>query len=580
MNPSRRLISCLTVCAALGLAAPASALNGFLAGKTDPDLKTHTTQVVVMKKGEMTAVSVMPDYQGPIEPFAIVLLVPGDVTAARVTTLKREFVDRVDTVSAPRFHEFWEQDPCDPGPPQQEWERSLKVEGGGFLGGGSISGGKKTAKELFLDTEAKTKEGEYRFTVLEPGGDVVGWLGKKGYKAPANAAATVKPYFVQGYRAVIAEVDPKRIELIGGDRAVLSPIRFVTEQPFDTIPVKPGQLNSPGKQELLVYVLSDGRYEVKNYQNQFAPTNVAVDFVVKERMGEFYTALHDIILAKNPRTFLTEYAWPTDGCGQPCATEPLLIHELLSLGGDAFEEGLPKAERFPKPPDLTPEEKAAQDAELKALKPKERRQRKKQIEEERRTVAERKALLERHKYVLTRLHYRHDPATLPEDPKLGPAGGAVEGGVALPKGQKMEVSIDVKPASENRLQTRYNHFHPWKPVIQCEHPERGKWGKSPPDYRGLRKIWVAEDLARKNRKQIKPEKVVLTALPALGLGAAAATPAPSASAPTDAANASAASSSDCGCRVAGGTPGERNAGTVGLLGAALGALAALRRRRR
>src|SRR5690606_5860391 len=350
--------------------------------------------------------------------------------------------------------------------------------------------------------------------------------------------------------------------------------------PFDTIPVKPGQLNSPGKQELLVYVLSDGRYEVKNYQNQFAPTNVAVDFVVKERMGEFYTALHDIILAKNPRTFLTEYAWPTDGCGQPCATEPLLIHELLSLGGDAFEEGLPKAERFPKPPDLTPEEKAAQDAELKALKPKERRQRKKQIEEERRTVAERKALLERHKYVLTRLHYRHDPATLPEDPKLGPAGGAVEGGVALPKGQKMEVSIDVKPASENRLQTRYNHFHPWKPVIQCEHPERGKWGKSPPDYRGLRKIWVAEDLARKNRKQIKPEKVVLTALPALGLGAAAATPAPSASAPTDAANASAASSSDCGCRVAGGTPGERNAGTVGLLGAALGALAALRRRRR
>src|SRR5690606_2861926 len=291
MNLSRRLISCLTVCAALGAAAPASALNGFLAGKTDPDLKTHTTQIVVMKKGERTAVSVMPDYQGPIEPFALVLLVPGDVTADRVVTIKREFVDRVDTVSAPRFHEFWEQDPCDPAPPQQEWERSLKVEGAGFLGGGSISGGGKTAKELFLDTEAKKKEGEYRFTVLEPGSDVVAWLGKKGYKAPANAAATVKPYLDQGYRAVVAEVDPKRIELIGGDRAQLSPIRFFTEQPFETIPVKPGQLNSPGKQELLVYVLADGRYEVKNYQNQFPPTNVAVDFVVKERMGEFYAAL-------------------------------------------------------------------------------------------------------------------------------------------------------------------------------------------------------------------------------------------------------------------------------------------------
>ena len=230
-------------------------------------------------------------------------------------------------------------------------------------------------------------------------------------------------------------------------------------------------------------------------------------------------------------------------------------------------------------PELTPEEKAAQDAELKALKPKERRERKKQMEAERRTVAERKALLERHKYVLTRLHYRHDSASLPEDPKIGPASGAIEGGVDLPKGQKMEVSSDVKQASENRLQTRYNHFHPWKPTIQCEHPERGKWGKSPPDYRGLRKIWVAQDLARKNRKQIDPQKVVLTSVPALGLGASAATPAPSASAPTDATEASAASSSDCGCRVAGGAPNERNAGMASLVGAALGAFALLRRRR-
>ena len=58
----------------------------------------------------------MPDYEGPLEGFAMVLLVPADVTVDKVTTLKRDFVDRLDSLSAPRFHEYWEQDPCDPGP--------------------------------------------------------------------------------------------------------------------------------------------------------------------------------------------------------------------------------------------------------------------------------------------------------------------------------------------------------------------------------------------------------------------------------------------------------------------------------
>jgi hypothetical protein len=35
-------------------------------------------------------------------------------------------------------------------------------------------------------------------------------------------------------------------------------------------------------------------------------------------MGEFYNALYDMILQKHPQTFLSEYAWPAEGCGQPC----------------------------------------------------------------------------------------------------------------------------------------------------------------------------------------------------------------------------------------------------------------------
>lgn len=571
----------LALVATLFAAAPAAAFPGFIAAKKETP-RVHSSSVVLMKKGNTTVVSVMPDYQGELDPFAVVLVVPPDVTAERVVTLKREFVDRLDQVSAPRFHEFWEQDPCDPGPVEQEWERNLKVTGEGFLGGGPTpSGDKKVAKELLLDVTAKQKEGEYKFTVLGEGESPAGFLKSKGYQLPEGAEAAVAPYVAAKQRFVVAEVDTKRIELIGGDRAQLSPIRFYTEQPYDTVPSRLGLLNAPpgGAQELLVFTLDPSeRYGTKNYKEMFAPTNIEVDFSVKERMGEYYASLHDIILEKNPRTFLVEYAWAHEGCGQPCATEPLMISELLSLGADVFERSVPDSEKSPPVPPLSKEEEAAEKAMLKELKPKERKEKEKQLKEERKTVVERRALLERNKYVLTRLHYRYADAGLPEDPKFGPAPAA-EGGTALPKGAKREASTEVKTGSQNRLQTRFNNFHPWKPVIQCQSPERFRWGKAPPDYRGLRKTWIVEDLARKNRKQIKATETTLTPLPALGIMGAKANEATEAVADAGAdAAAAEGSKSSCGCRV----PGEARASEAGgLLALALpGLLAALRRRRR
>ncbi len=579
-----RTFGFLGLLAGLFASSTAAAFPGFIAAKKETP-RVHSSQVVLMKRGPVTAVSVMPDYEGSLEPFAVVLVAPPDVAADHVVTLKREFVDRVDALSAPRFHEYWEQDPCDPGPVEQEWERNLKVQGAGFLGGGAISGGeKKVAKELFIDVNAKQKEGEYTITVLAEGESPIAWLKGKGYTPPAKAEALVGPYLASKQRFIIAEVDTKRIELIGGDRAQLLPIRFYTEQPYDTLPVRVSLANAAPneKQELLVFTIDpDQRYEAKNYANMFPPTNIEVDFAVKERMGEFYGALHDIILQKNPKNFLVEYAWPSDGCGRPCATEPLQISELLSLGADVFEKSVPEEQRNPEPPELSKEEAEAHKAELKELKPKERKEREKLFEEERKTVAARKALIERHKYVVTRLHYRYDDATLPEDPKFGTAG-PVTGGVVLPKGAKKEAPTAVTPASASQLQTRYNNFHPWVPVIKCQSPDRFRWGKSPPDYRGLRKTWVVEDIARKSRTQIKPAQVVITPLPALGLmGMAAGAADAGADAGGDGGvDDAAAKKSGCGCR----TPGAAGSGTgpasgALLLGALAFCLARSRRRR-
>jgi hypothetical protein len=560
----------------LCLAPTVEAFPGFMAGKTKPPV-VHSTHVVMMRKGPVTAVSVMPDYQGSLEPFALVLALPADAGPEHVVTLKREFIDRLDMLSAPRFHEFWEQDPCDPGPVEQEWQRNLKVQGAGFLGGGSMTGmgDRKVEKELLLDTKAKLKEGEYKISVLEPGASPVEWLKSHGYAPPPRADELVSPYLGQGMRFAVAEVDTKRVELVGGDRAQLSPIRFYTEQPYDTLPSRLGLLNAPqkDKQEIVVYVLDqERRFQTANYTNVHPPTNIEVDFEVKERVGEFYNALYDVILAKTPEAFLLEYAWSADGCGQPCATDGLVISELLSLGADVFELSVSEEDKNPKPPELTKEEKEANKELWKELKPKERKEKEKMFMEDRERVAIVKALVERHKYIVSRLHYRYDDKTLSRDPKFAAAPNAVEGGVALPKGEKREVSTEVKGASANQLQTRYINFHNWKPVIKCPSPDRWRWGKTPPDVRVLRKTWIAEDLTRKSRTQIKPAKMLKVPIPALGLGLAPVV----VDAGADGGAEAGKSSGACGCR----TPGRRaDGGALAGFFVALAALGLFRQRR-
>lgn len=572
----KRTFAALALMAGLGSSTAASALPGFYAGQGSEKRLVRSTQIVVAQKGGASVITVMPDYEGPLTPFALVLAVPGDVVLDRVKSLKREYVDRLDQMTAPRFHEFWEMDPCEPGPAEQIWEQTFKASGDtDFLGGPKIGDdSKKVAKELFIPVDADFKEGEYALTLLADAEarDVAGFLGKKGLTAPAGANDAVRPYLDAGMKLLVAEVDTKRIELAGGNVAILSPLRYWSEREQSSLPVKLGLLSTEGKQELLIYTLHpDSRMEAKNYENVFAPTNIAVDFVVKERMGELYAGLHDISLAKNPKAILNEYAWSSEGCGKPCPNAPILPHELISLGGDVFEQSVPEAERNPAPDELSEEEKKAHEAKLKELTGKEKREYEKSFEEERKEVARKRALIARNKYVISRLHHRYDASNLPHDIELRTAG-AVSGGGGTPKGATREVSTAVVEGSKNELQTRFNHFHPWKGMMQCERPERNRWGKPPKTYRGLRKIWIATDLSRKNRTQIAPAKVVFTAVPALGLTGVV----PDADAGADAGPAEVEpKKSACGCRVVGA------AGTTSALGLLLGlGLAALGLRRR
>jgi hypothetical protein len=134
----------------------------------------------------------------------------------------------------------------------------------------------------------------------------------------------------------------------------------------------------------------------------------------------------------------------------------------------------------------------------------------------------------------------------------------------------------VEPAQENRLQVRYNVGYPSKKVVQCEAPQRWRWGIPPASYRGLRKTFTARDLAYKKRDRFPLTEVIKSSVPVLGI-AAAPPPPEEAAAPAKAAAEQKPAAKESGCALSAAPRTTAPATSAGLLGLLAGAL--LRRRR-
>src|SRR5262245_35896592 len=103
----------------LGAAPRAHAFCGFYVGGAKAEMFNNATEVVLMRHGTTTVLSMQNNYQGPPEGFALVVPVPTVIKQAQVKTLPRELFAKVDTLGAPRLVEYWEQDPCRPPEPPE-----------------------------------------------------------------------------------------------------------------------------------------------------------------------------------------------------------------------------------------------------------------------------------------------------------------------------------------------------------------------------------------------------------------------------------------------------------------------------
>ena len=109
---SRLSVEALVIGATMVWSSRADAFCGFYVSGADAKMWNDATQVALMRDGTRTVLSMQNDYKGPPEDFALVIPVPVVLQKENVKTLAKDVFERLDTLTAPRLVEYWEQDPC------------------------------------------------------------------------------------------------------------------------------------------------------------------------------------------------------------------------------------------------------------------------------------------------------------------------------------------------------------------------------------------------------------------------------------------------------------------------------------
>jgi hypothetical protein len=415
------------VLAAALLLAPteARAFCGFYVGGADAKLFNNATQVVLVREGARTVLSMQNNYQGPPEDFAMVVPVPVVLQKENVKTLPRDIFDRIDRLTAPRLVEYWEQDPCTQRSHQggllRDSKRSMRMEA-------AVAAAPAAAGAVRV--EAEFTVGEYDIVVLsaDDSSALDTWLRQNKYKIPEGAEPVLRPYVQMGTKFFVARVDARKVRFEKG-MATLSPLRFHYDDDRFSLPVRLGLLNSGGTQDLIVNIIArNQRYEAANYPNTFIPTNLDLAEGSAAKFGPFYAALLDRTLEKNPRAVVTEYAWSTGSC-DPCpAGQSLSAQDLNLLGGDV----LPAAAGRPKMPPQPWE------------------------------------------FTVSRLHARYTKESLGDD-LVFRAAPPVTGGNTGDNTEDQGAHVQSR-GGQSSFQGRYVVKHPWQGEVLCTDPQFGHWG--------------------------------------------------------------------------------------------------------
>ena len=281
---------------------PLRAFCGFYVSKADTRLFNQASQVVLVRDGDRTVLTMANDFSGNPKEFAVVIPVPTRIERDQIHVGDKTLIDHLDAYSAPRLVEYFDGNPC---------ELRMLQERAGVAGGmaqaSRVLGDR--AQSLGVTVEAQYTVGEYDIVILSAtqSTGLETWLRENGYQIPAGAASVLGSYIKQNMRFFVAKVNLKEQTKLGF--SYLRPIQVAYESPKFMLPIRLGMVNANGPQELFVYALTRrGRIETTNYRTVKLGTGMELPVFVKQEFPAFYKAMFaEQVRREGMRTVFVEY---------------------------------------------------------------------------------------------------------------------------------------------------------------------------------------------------------------------------------------------------------------------------------
>jgi hypothetical protein len=309
-------------------AQPLLGFCGFYVARANTKLFNKASQVVLVRDGDRTVMTMASDFQGDLKEFAIVIPVPTFLKREQIHVGDKALVDHLDAYSAPRLVEYHDPDPC---AMTMVADRMMRME----AAAAPASKAMQRNRSLGVTVEATYTVGEYDIVLLsaEQSTGLETWLRENGYRIPDGASAVLASYLKQNMRFFVARVNLTEQTKLGF--SYLRPLQIAYESPKFMLPIRLGMVNANGPQDMFVYTLTrKGRVETTNYRTTKLPSDMDVPVYLKEpsEFAKFYKAMFARQVEQEQRSVLfLEYAWDMGWC-DPCAADPLSNDELRRLG--------------------------------------------------------------------------------------------------------------------------------------------------------------------------------------------------------------------------------------------------------
>ncbi len=300
----------ITVLAVLICGAPfLYSFCGFYVSKADTTLKNKTSQVILVRDGNRSVITMFNDFEGDTKDFAMVVPVPVILHKSDVKVIDQSLFQRLNDYSAPRLVEYYDQNPCIPA---RYFEKALsgRVPGLAVVNEDEAVS-EKDKKDYHVKVEAQYLVGEYDIIILsaEESNGLKNWLTDNGYKIPAGAEEVLEPYIKSNLKFFVVKVNETEKKKLPGK--FLRPIQISFSSPRFMLPIRLGMANAAGNQDLVVYAFTrKGRIECTNYRNVAIPTGNNVPLFIQQNFGNFYENLFTHQWEKeNQEVSFLEYAW-------------------------------------------------------------------------------------------------------------------------------------------------------------------------------------------------------------------------------------------------------------------------------